>query len=78
MPSTGDARADETNNKRNKKMKLQDAIELQALLAADSNYTNPTIWNHGDSYQVETTRADGAKVTAKVSGYNLIVEVLNN
>ena len=58
-------------------MKLQDAIELQALLATDSNYTNPTIWNHGDGYLVETVRADGAKVTAKVSGGNLIVEVVN-
>ena len=58
-------------------MKLKDAIELQALLATDSNYTNPTIWNHGDGYLVETTRSDGAKVTAKVSGGNLIVEVSN-
>ena len=58
-------------------MKLQDAIELQALLASDKNYSSPTIWNHGDGYLVETTRSDGAKVTAKVSGGNLIVEVLN-
>jgi hypothetical protein len=58
-------------------MKLQDAIELQALLASDENYSSPTIWNHGDGYLVETTRSDGAKVTAKVSGGNLIVEVLN-
>ena len=58
-------------------MELKDAIELQALLATDSNYTNPTIWNHGDGYLVETVRSDGAKVTAKVSGENLIVEVSN-
>lgn len=58
-------------------MKLQDAIELKALLATDSNYTNPTIWNHGEGYLVETTRLDGAKITAKVSGENLIVEVSN-
>lgn len=58
-------------------MKLKDAMELQALLAADSNYTNPTIWNHGDGYLVETMRFDGAKVTAEVSGDELIVEVSN-
>ena len=58
-------------------MKLKDAIELQALLASDGNYSNPTIWNHGDGYLVETVRSDGAKVTAKVSGENLIVEVSN-
>jgi hypothetical protein len=58
-------------------MKLQDAIELQALLATDSNYSKPNIWNHGDGYLVETTRSDGAKVTAKVSGENLIIEVSN-
>jgi len=63
--------------KTNENMKLKDAIELQALLATDLNYSNPTIWNHGDGYLVETTRSDGAKITAKVSGGNLIVEVSN-
>lgn len=58
-------------------MKLKDALELQALLAEDSNYTNPTIWNCGDGYQVETTRFDGAKVTAKMVNGNLTIEVLN-
>jgi len=59
-------------------MKLSDAIELQTLLAADSNYANPTIWNHGFGCTVETTRkTDGAKITAKVSDGNLIVEVSN-
>ena len=76
-PSTDQVRADETKHKQNENMKLQDAIELQALLATDSNYSSPTIWNHGDGYLVETVRADGAKVTAKVSGGNLIVEVSN-
>lgn len=56
-------------------MKLSDAMELQTLLAADSNYANPTIWNHGCGWQVEATRGDGAKVTATVSDENLIVEV---
>lgn len=64
-------------NKQTKDMKLKDAFELQALLAADSNYTNPTIWNHGDGYLVETTRFDGAKVTAKMVNGNLTIEVLN-
>lgn len=59
-------------------MNLKDAIELQALLAADSNYTNPTIWDHGKGYLVETIRLDGAKVTTKVSNGNLIVEVSNH
>lgn len=59
-------------------MNLKDAIELQALLAADSNYTNPIIWSHGDGYQVETTRSDGAKINAKVSSDNLIVLTLRH
>jgi hypothetical protein len=58
-------------------MKLSDAIELQTLLAADPNYANSTIWNHGCGWQVEATRGDGAKITAKVSDGNLIVEVKN-
>jgi len=58
-------------------MKLKGAIELQALLAVDSNYTNPTIWDYEDGYLVETTRFDGAKVTAKMVNGNLTIEVLN-
>jgi hypothetical protein len=59
-------------------MKLTDAIELHALLAADSNYSNPTIWITGNGRTVEAIRkTDGAKITAKVSEGNLIVEVKN-
>jgi hypothetical protein len=59
-------------------MKLSDAMELQTMLAADPNYANSTIWNHGCGWQVEATRkTDGAKITAKVSDENLIVEVKN-
>jgi hypothetical protein len=57
-------------------MKLLDAIELQTLLAADGNYSEAAVWNAGNGYTVEATRkTDGAKITAKVSNGNLIVEV---
>jgi hypothetical protein len=57
-------------------MKLTDALELQTLLAADGNYPDAAVWNTGNGYTVEATRrTDGARVTATVSGENLIVEV---
>jgi len=58
-------------------MKLTDAIELQTLLTADGNYPDAAVWNHGCGWQVEATRGDGAKITARVSDGNLIVEVSN-
>ena len=59
-------------------MKLSDAIELQALLSTDGNYLEATVWNTGNGYTVEATRkADGAKIAARVSNGNLIVEVSN-
>jgi hypothetical protein len=59
-------------------MKLSDAMELQTLLAADGNYPDAAVWNTGNGYTVEATRkTDGAKITAKVSDENLIVEVSN-
>jgi hypothetical protein len=59
-------------------MKLSDAIELQTLLSADGNYLEATVWNTGNGYTVEATRkTDGAKITAKVSNGNLIIEVSN-
>jgi hypothetical protein len=59
-------------------MKLSDATELQTMLAADGNYANAAVWNTGNGYTVEATRkTDGAKITAKVSDGNLIVEVSN-
>jgi hypothetical protein len=59
-------------------MKLTDAMELQTLLAADGNYPDAAAWNSGNGYTVEATRkTDGAKITAKVSDGNLIVEVSN-
>jgi hypothetical protein len=59
-------------------MKLTDALELQTLLAADGNYPDAAVWNIGNGYTVEATRkTDGAKITAKVSDGNLIVEVSN-
>jgi hypothetical protein len=59
-------------------MKLSDAIELQALLAADGNYLEAAVWNTGNGYAVEATRkTDGAKITAKVSNGDLIIEVSN-
>jgi hypothetical protein len=59
-------------------MKLTDAIELHALLAADSNYLNPTIWITGNGCTVEAIRkTDRAEIIAKVSEGNLIVEVQN-
>jgi hypothetical protein len=57
-------------------MKLTDALELQDLLAADGNYPDAAVWNTGNGYTVEATRkTDGAKITAKVSDGNLIIEV---
>jgi hypothetical protein len=59
-------------------MKLSDAMELQTLLAADGNYPDAAVWNTGNGYTVEATRkTDGAKITAKVLDWNLIVEVKN-
>jgi len=59
-------------------MKLLDAIELQTLLDADGNYPDAAVWNAGNGYTVEATRkTDGAKITAKVSNGNLIIEVSN-
>jgi hypothetical protein len=59
-------------------MKLSDAIELKDLLAADGNYPDAAVWNTGNGYTVEATRkTDGAKITAKVSDGNLIIEVKN-
>ena len=54
-------------------------MELQDLLAADGNYPDAAVWkNTVNGYTVEATRkTDGAKITAKVSDGNLIVEVSN-
>ena len=53
-------------------------MELQTLLTADGNYPDAAVWNTGNGYTVEATRkTDGAKITAKVSDGNLIVEVSN-
>jgi hypothetical protein len=75
--SASDETAETPKQRNTEKMKLKDAIELQTMLAADSNYSNPTIWNHGEGWQVTAVRGDGAKITCKITDGYLIVEVSN-